>query len=485
LAEPQADTNATATTAVSTRKKFADGRRRMPLNATLVPIVGAHVLALSSHALMSQGAASMPSKQQKPTRRRSAVPRRRAPALVAAAVSATSLALALTTGATVTVTAPAVDLTALVTPANSTAQIFASSDFYGVPWVQTYGQPQVVPFFLGPQGIVNAIDSNTGDPKGIAVLASGWGAGQTSSALRIMQANNDPAMSQIKIMVLDNNTNRAGGGFWTTYWPFAPLLLTSAAPTPSDTTVPVLDVAYEYNINSDAPTNPLNVIADVNSLAAYIFNYGGQATAELPQQALNPPPAGAQHYHYVVDAQGNIVNQYEVSGNITYVTVKADRLPLVRPLLLIPGGDSLADALEPTLTHLVNAAYQDNQPIPEDPGVPRPMSLVPSSSGDESVMTTLQRSTPGGRPSEISGVAPSLASKASASTKPSAPAIDMASGAKFSPGKSSLVRQVVGGFTSAPGDLPSPAPITAKDNNQPGAASSAAGAPGSQANSAD
>ena len=78
-------------------------------------------------------------------------------------------------------------------------------------------------------------------------------------------------------MILDNNTNRAGGGFWTTYGLFAPLLLTSAEPTPSNTGVPVLDVAYEYNINSDAPVDPLNPFALGNSLAAYAYGYGAES----------------------------------------------------------------------------------------------------------------------------------------------------------------------------------------------------------------
>src|SRR5689334_4815066 len=99
--------------------------------------------------------------------------RRWLPGLTAAAISATSLTTALSTGTTVTVS-PAVELTALITPANSTAQIFASSDYYGKDWVGQYGQPQVVPFFLGPQGIVDAIDAayqkDPNDP--IAVLAS-------------------------------------------------------------------------------------------------------------------------------------------------------------------------------------------------------------------------------------------------------------------------------------------------------------------------
>ena len=39
---------------------------------------------------------------------------------------------------------------------------------------------------------------------------------------------------------------------------------------------PVLDVAYEYNINSDAPVDPLNPFALGNSLAAYAFGYGAE-----------------------------------------------------------------------------------------------------------------------------------------------------------------------------------------------------------------
>ena len=96
--------------------------------------------------------------------------------------------------------------------------------------------------------------------------------------------------------MLDNNTNRAGGGFWTTYYPFAPLLFTSAAPTPSDTGIPVLDVGYDYNINGNAATYPINLFADVNSLVAYVFDYGGQADAPVPQyiidEAQNPNAPG-------------------------------------------------------------------------------------------------------------------------------------------------------------------------------------------------
>jgi hypothetical protein len=330
------------------------------------------------------------------SRRRSPLVRGWGPGLTATALSAASISTALVSATSATVSAPPVHLAALITPANSTAQVFAGTTYYNIDWSQQYGPQQVVPFFLGPQGIVAAVDRNAADPNTV-VLSSGWGAGQTGTALALMQANHDPAMNSLKLVVLDNDTNRAGGGFWTTYAPFAPLLLTSAAPTPNDTNVPVVDTAYEYNINSDAPTYPINLLADANSLIAYVYGYGAQSTAPMPAEALLPVPPGSQHYHYVVAPDGTVSQKIPVGGNITYVTFATDGLPLVRPLRSIPGGNILADAVEPTLTALVNWGYADNAPIPDDPGVLRPMGLLPPA--PETLATAKQL-----QPNAISGI---------------------------------------------------------------------------------
>jgi hypothetical protein len=284
----------------------------------------------------------------------------------------------------------AVDLLALITPANSTAQIFAGTTYYGNDYTQPppdgYGTQEVVPFFQGPAGIADSIVAHKGDPTKTGVVASGWGAGQTGTALAGMSSIDK---SNVAFVILDNNTNRAGGGFWTTYAPFAPLLGTSATATPSDLGVPTLDVAYEYNINSDAPVDPLNPFALGNSLAAYAYGYGAQSTAVIPPdimaEAQSTDPK-TKHYAYVIDTKGNIVNdaegnpmKKEVSGTTTYVTIQQDNLPLTRPLRLIPGGDIVADAIDPTMTDLVNAGYNDgkgvtgSEAIPKDPTVTRPM----------------------------------------------------------------------------------------------------------------
>ena len=49
------------------------------------------------------------------------------------------------------------------------------------------------------------------------------------------------------------------------------------------------------------------------------------------------------------------------------MTVDTDNLPLTRPLRLIPGGDILANALDPTLTELVNARLQRRMGTPGNP----------------------------------------------------------------------------------------------------------------------
>src|SRR6267142_2553586 len=96
---------------------------------------------------------SMAGKHRKVSRRKSRVSRRLVPGLTAAAVSATSLTTALSTGAA---TSTPVQLVALITPANSTSQIFAGTTYYGTDYSKTHGTQHVVPFFLGPQGTVDA-----------------------------------------------------------------------------------------------------------------------------------------------------------------------------------------------------------------------------------------------------------------------------------------------------------------------------------------
>jgi hypothetical protein len=417
----------------------------------------------------------MAGKHRKPSRRRT--PKRWLPGLTAAAVSATGLSTAVMTGTTTTITVPAVKLAATVLPANSTSQIFAGSTYYGQDYAQTDPPTQVVPFLLGPQGIAAAIDQHQNDTSKVVVLSSGWGAGQTSTALALMQ--NDPARQNIKLVILDNNTNRAGGGFWTTYSMFAPLLLTSSQPTPSNTDVPVVDTAYEYNINSDAPTYPINVVADLNSLVAYAYGYGAQSTAPMPADALAAQPSDPQHYQYVVDTAGNVVGKDPVPGTITYVTFASDGLPLVRPLRLLPGGDIIANALQPALTDLVNWGYQNNKPIPDDPGITQPVGLLPSTGQTTATLGGLPTAIQTGVHDGVASAAADIASPTNLITKPVAEAkatVGVVAGSLPTSSLPSFGANVAGASKTI---TPAPAPITAVKNLAGNVSSALGGVTGS------
>jgi hypothetical protein len=203
---------------------------------------------------------------------------------------------------------------------------------------------------------------------------------------------------------------------------FAPLLLTSSQPTPSNTDVPVVDTAYEYNINSDAPTYPINVIADLNSLVAYGYDYGAQSTAPMPADALAAQPSDPQHYHYVVDTNGTVVRKDPVPGTITYVTFESDGLPLVRPLRLLPGGDIVANALQPALTDLVDWGYHDNKPIPDDPGITQPVGLLPPIGQTTATLGSLPTAIQTGAQDGAASAAADIASPTNFVTKPVAEA---------------------------------------------------------------
>jgi hypothetical protein len=157
-----------------------------------------------------------------------------------------------------------------------------------------------------------------------------------------------------------------------------------------------LDVAYEYNINSDAPVDPFNPFTLGNSLAAYVFGYGQEAnTLNITQDPAGATPVYTdptgvetplvRGHHYVVGSDGVIVSDTALPVNpdgsavtTTYITVDSGNLPLTRPLRLLPGGDIVADAIDPVMTDLVDAGYNDglgmtgNPAIPENPTVLRP-----------------------------------------------------------------------------------------------------------------
>ncbi len=73
--------------------------------------------------------------------------------------------------------------------------------------------------------------------------------------------------------------------------------------------------------------------------------------------------------------------------HIRHLTIAG--LPLLAPLRVIPGGDAIADLLEPELTKIVEAGYANGQSIPEDPTVTQPVRLFPPRSQTAATHTEL------------------------------------------------------------------------------------------------
>lgn len=377
----------------------------------------------------------MAGRHRKRSEVRTTVAKRGGSGVAAAALSVTGLSTAVVTGTTAAV-APNVQLMALVSAANSTSQFFAGTSYYGTDWASAtaYGPEKVVvPFLRGPQGIADAINDYQDNDDQTGVTASGWGAGQTGTALGILaEGDNTEALNSIGLVILDNNTNRAGGGFWTTYYPFAPLLFTTADPTPTNfgpgvNNLKILDVGYEYNINGDAPVDPLNPFALGNSLAAYAFGYGQESTAlnitqdgdggdVILHQANGTNTVLEPGKSYIVK-DGNIVGTPTAAGtpasnpSTIYVTVDSGNLPLTRVLRIFPGGDIIANAVDPTLTELVNAGYADgkgtadNPAIPADPTVTRPMKPFSSLGALGGVPASVPEGTTAGAQTAIEDIA--------------------------------------------------------------------------------
>jgi hypothetical protein len=243
------------------------------------------------------------------------------------------------------------------------------------------GDLEHVNFFTGPFGINQALQAHDGEPN--AVFSSGWGAANASLLLTQLQAQQDPALPQT-LYILDNNVARPDGGFGTRY-PWFALIGVNPLPSPTNTdALGVVDVGYEYDYNSNAPSDVLNPVAAVNSLVAYLYRHLNQNELDLPVKPDGSPDitcgtantCGITDTGAVLecpDAQcgtvpvGDRVAAYVTQrGNTTYVTYTSNGLPLTN-LIRAVVGNVIADLTEPLLTEIVNSAYPHGNPISANP----------------------------------------------------------------------------------------------------------------------
>lgn len=303
----------------------------------------------------------------------------------------------------VAATAPlvaAVELSAFVVVGSSTNPTGDGvRDFYRGAFDRPGGDVVTVNFLSGPLGVYRALDDTRSDGDTV-VLSSGWGAANVSLLLTYLAATGsaDPALTAPDFYVLDNNVASPNGGYGTRL-PWFALLGVNPLPTPPASGVGVVNVVYEYDINSNIPAYLLNGPAMANSLIAYFQRRLNQQDLVLPVGAdgASMVPAGCDASCTVATAQGGQITftrvgdgrygfaadngdagYVEVVGDTTYVSYMSDGLPLVAPLRALgEPGERIADLIEPAMAAVVDFGYPDNDPL-ANPDRYIPARLIPT-----------------------------------------------------------------------------------------------------------
>lgn len=171
----------------------------------------------------------------------------------------------------------------------------------------------------------------------------------TVAANQKLQLIAHPVASTVSFLLVAN-PNRPDGGilerFVGAYIPLLGITFNGSTPTfsPQPRPLTTVDVARQYDGWADFPTNPLNLLADLNAIMGTILlhpNYSGAGTPQL---------------------QG----QYQDS---TYYLIPAPITPVLVPLTWVPiVGKPLAIALDPAVRVLVEMGYDRTV----NPGQPTP-----------------------------------------------------------------------------------------------------------------
>ena len=180
---------------------------------------------------------------------------------------------------------------------------------------------------------------------------AGFGYSQSARIVSIDKRNlatdpDAPSPDQLFFTVI-GNPNRPNGGFLARgpEWLRIPILgVTFGGPTPTDTGYETLDFTRQYDGWSDTPTNPLNLLSDINSALGIWYLHGD----------------------YLSPAAGTPILQDEY-GDTTYYLIPTDTLPLLMPLQRLPFvGPVIAATLDAPLRVLVEAGY-DRTTSPGEP----------------------------------------------------------------------------------------------------------------------
>jgi hypothetical protein len=226
--------------------------------------------------------------------------------------------------------------------------------------------------------LVGAYSPSAQDP----VVIFGYSQGATVASIEKSQLSMLSPQDQANInFVLIGNPNRPNGGLFERLAMFGtvPILdATFGQPTPTDTAMSTVDIAFQYDGVADFPLYPINLLADLNATLGFWYIHGsylapdGRNPDELPN-GLTPDELAA--------AIADPAHQQHTQGSdTTYVLIPTPNLPLLQPLrefgafthtefLTTP----LIDLIQPALQVLIETGYDRSLPY----GQPAPFRLIP------------------------------------------------------------------------------------------------------------
>ncbi|MFN8033129.1 MAG: PE-PPE domain-containing protein [Mycobacterium sp.] len=234
------------------------------------------------------------------------------------------------------------------------------------PWNMTFDQSvqaglaNLDACLRGPQCIVTKPPFDSTGPDSLSdtsYTVFGYSQSATIAAFEKYNLIAHPQPGTTVSMIVMSNPNRPNGGilerFVGAYIPILGVTFSGAMTTNSpdipghpEYTITTVDVAHQYDPVSDFPTNPLNLLADLNVLLGFAYFHPEDAYFEADSFEL----------------QG----QYQ---DTTYYLAPAKTVPLLMPLEIIPFiGPAIAATLDPPLRVLIEAGYDRTI----NPGQPTP-----------------------------------------------------------------------------------------------------------------
>lgn len=200
----------------------------------------------------------------------------------------------------------------------------------------------------GANTLNNTILRQIASGNHVVVLTDSQSSVVASEVMRLLAAlpaDQRPSADELGFVLLVDPDNPNGGLF--ARFPdlaFPALGVTFNGATPPDTIYPTAVYTLEYDGASDYPQYPINILADLNAIAGFLFVHptAGDLTPEQIAAAIELPTDPAY------------------GTATTYYMIPTANLPLLEPLRALPIiGNPLADLIQPDLRVLVNLGYGD------------------------------------------------------------------------------------------------------------------------------